>query len=211
MDRTTTPSVAKFFLKGFTLVELLIVIAIIGILAMIVLLALRGGTQIQKARDSRRKADMAKIQRCLEEYNNDHGYYLPTSSYSCAGSALSPCIATIPCDPFKNVPYQYETDGSSTPRWYRLYTQLDYTSDPAIGNVGCTTGCAASGTSTTYNYFVSSPNAPAAASLCSGATAPICGQPQNYVGVCASCCSGTQLRVTLFGGSYYCCPDLTCP
>ncbi|MBI2404703.1 type II secretion system protein [Candidatus Gottesmanbacteria bacterium] len=207
MDRSNT----SFLGRGFTLVELLIVVAIIGILAMIVLLSLRGGTQIQKARDSRRKADMSKIQRCLEEYNNDHGYYVPANVFSCGATSLSPCMPTIPCDPWKNTVYPYQTDGTATPRWYRLFTMLEYTSDPAIANVGCSSGCVAGGT--TNNYYVSSPNAPSSGLsgfTCDGQTAPICGQPQNYVGMCASCCPGSQYRVTQFEGSYYCCLDASC-
>lgn len=144
---------------GFTLIELLIVIAIIGILALIVLLSLRGSTQIAKAQDTRRKSDMKKLGRCLEEYYNDHGYFLPSNQYSCGGTGLSPCIPAIPCDPYKpNQAYAYQTDGSAKPGWYKLYTNLAYTSDPLITQAGCGSGCVVSGS--VYNYVVGSTNAP---------------------------------------------------
>ncbi len=192
---------------GFTLVELLTVISIIGLLAMIAILALRGETQIQKAQDSRRKGDLSKTQRCLEEYYNDHGYYLPTSQYACGGSGLSPCMPKILCDPYGGQGYTYQTDGSAKPGWYKLYTNLRYASDPLIGQAGCSGGCPAGGS--IYNYVVSSPNA-SGGSSCQGPIAPICSQPQNYVGVCASCCPGAGYRVQQIDGFYYCCMDATC-
>lgn len=202
---------AKFFLKrrGFTLVELLVVVAILAILGLIALLSLRGGTQIQKARDSRRKSDLAKIQRCLEEYNNDHGYYLLQSSFSCGATSLSPCMPSIPCDPYYTTQaYVYQTDGTTKSSWYKIYANLEYTSDPAVAASGCSSGCIASGS--TYNFLVSSPNASKGGATCNGLTAPTCGQPQTYVGMCASCCPGSQYRVTQFDTSYYCCLDAAC-
>ena len=65
--------------KGFTIVELLIVIVVIGILAAISLVAY---TNIQsKARDSDRKSDIAAIKKALELYYIDNGTY-PSSSGS---------------------------------------------------------------------------------------------------------------------------------
>lgn len=58
---------------GFTLIELLVVMAIMAILAAIGLAAY-GGVQA-KARDAKRKSDLANIARALEMYYNDYlGY-----------------------------------------------------------------------------------------------------------------------------------------
>ena len=59
--------------KGFTLIEMLIVIAIIGILSSIVLVGL--GPIQRRGRDARRQADLRQVQNALELYYNKCGYY----------------------------------------------------------------------------------------------------------------------------------------
>src|SRR5690348_7093470 len=61
------------FQKGFTLVELLIVIAIIGILSTLLMTNFIGVRQ--RARDAQRKADVRQIQSALELYRADNGSY----------------------------------------------------------------------------------------------------------------------------------------
>ncbi|MDO8560438.1 MAG: type II secretion system protein [bacterium] len=63
--------------KGFTLIELLVVIAIIGLLATIAFIALNSPRQ--KARDSKRAADMKQLRTALELYFNTKGSYPPES------------------------------------------------------------------------------------------------------------------------------------
>ncbi|MFH0951473.1 MAG: prepilin-type N-terminal cleavage/methylation domain-containing protein [bacterium] len=65
--------------KGFTLVELLVVIVIIGILATLATVAL--GSARLKARDARRISDIKQIQTALELYYNDMQRY-PTTAAS---------------------------------------------------------------------------------------------------------------------------------
>ena len=55
--------------KGFTIVELLIVIVIIGILALLVLNTFNGVQQ--KARDTERQTDATSISKQLEAYYAD--------------------------------------------------------------------------------------------------------------------------------------------
>ena len=56
---------------GFTIVELLIVIVVIGILAAITIVAYNGIQQ--RARDTARKSDLAQIAKGLQIYNIDKG------------------------------------------------------------------------------------------------------------------------------------------
>ncbi len=60
--------------KGFTLLELLIVIAIIGILASLATVSYSSAQK--KARDSQRQADLKAIQNAMEQYyaDNDGSY-----------------------------------------------------------------------------------------------------------------------------------------
>jgi prepilin-type N-terminal cleavage/methylation domain-containing protein len=59
--------------QGFTIVELLIVIVVIGILALLVITTYSG---IQaKARNAKRQTDIASIQTQLEAFFSQNGYY----------------------------------------------------------------------------------------------------------------------------------------
>lgn len=59
--------------KGFTLVELLIVIIIIGILATLVIVTFNGVQA--KARDSQRQTDIGAVDSHLEAFYAEHGWY----------------------------------------------------------------------------------------------------------------------------------------
>jgi type II secretion system protein G len=59
--------------QGFTLLELLVVVTILGILAAVGMGQYR--TSQMKARDGQRKSDLSNITRALEMYYNDHGEY----------------------------------------------------------------------------------------------------------------------------------------
>jgi prepilin-type N-terminal cleavage/methylation domain-containing protein len=113
---------------GFTLMEMLVVIAIIGILAAVVFAAL-GSSRI-KANDAKRVSNLKDIEAALAWYYSVEGAYPSTS-----GSWRSQCsnwggyaatdvipglaptyIASIPADPISNNPanencYLYKSDG----------------------------------------------------------------------------------------------------
>lgn len=63
--------------KGFTLIEILIVIAIIGVLATSLILAVNPGRQLAKARDAERQTDLDAVLMAVLQYTSEHGGDLP--------------------------------------------------------------------------------------------------------------------------------------
>lgn len=57
--------------RGFTLIEVLLVVAIIGLLAAIVILAINPGKQLGDSRNSQRKADINTILNAVYQYYVD--------------------------------------------------------------------------------------------------------------------------------------------
>ncbi len=87
--------------KGFTLVELLVVIAIIAILSVTAYVALSG--QTGKARDSRRQSDLNSIQLSLAIYfSNESNYPETLDDLVTEGN-----LGSIPLDPTTESPYPY--------------------------------------------------------------------------------------------------------
>lgn len=76
--------------KGFTLVELLVVVAIIGLLAGIIIISLNNARI--RARDARRLSDIRAIISALELYYNDNeSYPARTTDSCCNGWDQGPC------------------------------------------------------------------------------------------------------------------------
>ena len=152
-------------IKGFTLIEIMIVVAIIGVFLVIALWAYR--LQLLKGRDARRKADLATWQNLLEDYANDSVCY-PEGMIACGstqGEFFEGYLSDIPCDPINNIHYNYMytfDEGSGCNKWYKIYTKLENENDPIIAKVGCEGGCGPGGN---YNYWVGSSNVTEVAQL----------------------------------------------
>ncbi len=134
--------------KGFTLVELLIVIGIIGVLAGMVIAVLNPRHFQAKSRDAKRKADLEQVRSALEMYRADNGNY-PAGSGSVA-SVLTVLqtngYLTLPTDP-GTYDYRYVSAGLTT---YQLCAYLEKeTGSSACGGGAC--GGA------TCNYQVTNP------------------------------------------------------
>ncbi len=87
--------------RGFTLIELMVVIAIIAVLTSIISVSIASSKQ--KSRDSKRVADVKLIQLALSQYYNDNGMY-PLNIYAASGAApgggLAPTyLPVVPIDP----------------------------------------------------------------------------------------------------------------
>jgi prepilin-type N-terminal cleavage/methylation domain-containing protein len=79
--------------KAFTLIELLVVIAIIGILSGFIFVSMSGATDA--AKDAKRKADLATIQRAVLEYAAEHDNVFPYTATETACSIGSGGCATL--------------------------------------------------------------------------------------------------------------------
>ncbi len=94
--------------KGFTLIEILIVVAIIGLLASIILVGL--GTFRARGRDARRIADLRETQNGLELYFTKNGYYPDVGTWASLTSALIGAgigVNAVPNDPTSGWNYGY--------------------------------------------------------------------------------------------------------
>ncbi len=138
--------------KGFTLIELMIVVGIIAFLGILVTTYLR--SQVFKGNDARRKAEIKRIGVAVEEYEKDNNCYPLSSEVNCTNSdGLEPYLDKIPCDPVTQASYFYEHEDSVCPKWYRLYSKLDNDKDVDYR--------AGIGPNSAFSYVAESSNAPA--------------------------------------------------
>jgi len=110
--------------KGFTLIEMLVVIAIIGLLSSVVVIGLGGSRS--KARDARRIADIQQIQNALEVG------YTPASGYPTTIPAGAPTT-----DPQGNT-YLYTSSGGES---YKLGVCLENDQNPPPSDADITNKC----------------------------------------------------------------------
>jgi len=142
------------FKKGFTLVELLVVMSILGVLISLVAGNFRS-SQI-KGRDAQRKSDLKQISTALELFYADYNYYPPSEDgYIMAcffeegvggsrcswgtgsefkdvypGTTTSRTIyfKSIPSDPSSKLQYYYRTLENN--RKFQLFATLENSEDP---------------------------------------------------------------------------------
>jgi len=150
---------------GYTLVELLVVVAIIGLLAGVLVTLIDPATQLRRGRDTQRKSDLSRIQSSIEIFRADLSAYpcvLPGAG--CAGTLPAGCglpltggappstyMNQVPCDPSSPPPtvYIYSTNAAFTAYCLRACLEdltdkerdedpTKYNSDnPSNGITGC--------------------------------------------------------------------------
>ena len=130
--------------KGFTLIEILVVISIIGILAA---LTLSGFTTARKnARDTQRKSDLAQYKAVLETRAANTGGLYPlaatndgntcngagcpqTGLFNATGDIIIEYLPAVILDPVQTTTYRYSYTGAADGLIYRLCSQLEASTD----------------------------------------------------------------------------------
>lgn len=125
--------------QGFTLIEILIVVTIIGLLSSVVIVGLAPAQR--RGRDARRLSDLKQVQSALELYYNKCGRYPGDSA--CAGTNPSDWgglttalkganigVNQVPNEPLSSKSYEYFTDTAGLS--YVLKTTLEDKDNPAL-------------------------------------------------------------------------------
>ncbi|HYM65197.1 MAG TPA: type II secretion system protein GspG [Candidatus Sulfotelmatobacter sp.] len=148
--------------RGFTLIELIIVTAIVALISIATLAVLNPFGQFNKARDARIKSDLSQVQKALESYYQDNGKY-PSVSSNCSydisgnngdgndciewGKSWQPYMNVVPKDPSSGHTYVYYATADR--QSYFIYASLNRATDPQACNGGA--AC-----SSLANYAISS-------------------------------------------------------
>ncbi len=149
--------------RGFTLVELLVVISILGVLVSVTLVAFRSSQG--RGRDAERKSDLKQISSALELYFSDYGKYPDDSGGQIQGCSGNPCtwgsgtftdgktvyFKVVPKDP-SDFSYFYRVPDAPGNQKFQLFARLENTQDPSLITTSYSCGSAP------CNFAITSPN-----------------------------------------------------
>jgi prepilin-type N-terminal cleavage/methylation domain-containing protein len=136
------------FVGGFTLVELLVVMAILGVLVTLVAGGFR--TAQMRGRDAQRKSDLKELANALELFYTDHGQYPPESGGSISACPYDSSLGTgtaclwgksemtdnktiyfkiLPKDPISSQFYVYRIVPGSNNQKFQIFARLENPKD----------------------------------------------------------------------------------
>lgn len=123
--------------RGFTLVELLVVMGILSIIITAVIAYLNPVKQISKAKDSKRALELDQIKKALDIYYNDNGCYpvtVPFGQKWTNTSGRTIYMERVPDDSANSYDYFSQPSlggggGPGCPQWYTLFAKLDLKPD----------------------------------------------------------------------------------
>lgn len=99
---TRIGNMGRWNAKGFTLIELMIVVAIIGILATIAVPSYQ--SSVTKARETVLRQDLFTLRELLDHHRADKGKYPPALD----GLVTAGYLRVLPKDPFTNSPSSWQ-------------------------------------------------------------------------------------------------------
>lgn len=167
------------FGKGFTLVELLVVMAILAILVSIALVSFRSSQA--RGRDAQRKSDLKQMASALELFYSDYGKYpdgatglIEACSYNSSSDSGSVCswgvgefsdgktvyFKIVPKDPSDAYSYLYRVVDSPSNQKFQLFARLENSQDKDCLDNDCSNPPViyTCGTGITCNFAVTSSN-----------------------------------------------------
>ena len=168
----------KFKIDGFTLVELLVVMAIIGVLASLVVGGFRSAQM--RGRDAQRKSDLKQISQALEMFYSDYNRYPSGSGGLIMACPYDPDTGTgtacswgsaefkdnktiyfkkMPIDPAApSLGYFYRVVPTSNNQKFQLFARLENSRDQDCLEGDCSYPSGYSCGGPTCNFSITSPN-----------------------------------------------------